>query len=148
MVEQNPNQKKEPEYVYEYPTGNGQQVDDSVEVGGRPEHELEPPHQLSYQEQRHSQQQQLQQQQLLQHHLQQQQQQQQHPHHEHHEIHEHLHLHTKSYPHPKKPGYSAGSGLRSIAQGSADQASSAVSNQVQIFILLLKWFYVEKEFAR
>lgn len=30
---------------------------------------------------------------------------------------------------PKKPGYSAGSGLRSIAQGSADQASSAVSNQ-------------------
>lgn len=29
----------------------------------------------------------------------------------------------------KKPGYSAGSGLRSIAQGSADQASSAVSNQ-------------------
>lgn len=32
--------------------------------------------------------------------------------------------------HPsKKPGFSAGSGLRSIAQGSADQASSAVSNQ-------------------
>lgn len=29
----------------------------------------------------------------------------------------------------KKPGFSAGSGLRSIAQGSADQASSAVSNQ-------------------
>lgn len=29
----------------------------------------------------------------------------------------------------KKPGYSAGSGLRSIAQGSADQASSAVSSQ-------------------
>lgn len=29
----------------------------------------------------------------------------------------------------KPPGYSAGSGLRSIAQGSADQASSAVSNQ-------------------
>lgn len=30
---------------------------------------------------------------------------------------------------PKKAGFSAGSGLRSIAQGSADQASSAVSNQ-------------------
>lgn len=29
----------------------------------------------------------------------------------------------------KKTGYSAGSGLRSIAQGSADQAKSAVSNQ-------------------
>lgn len=28
-----------------------------------------------------------------------------------------------------KSGYSAGSGLRSIAQGSADQASSAVNNQ-------------------
>ncbi|XP_062534474.1 uncharacterized protein LOC134203608, partial [Armigeres subalbatus] len=29
-----------------------------------------------------------------------------------------------------KTGYSAGSGLRSIAQGSADQANSAVANQV------------------
>lgn len=38
----------------------------------------------------------------------------------------------ESYGHSKpsnKPGFSAGSGLRSIAQGSADQASSAVSNQ-------------------
>lgn len=35
---------------------------------------------------------------------------------------------TNSKP-SKKPGFSAGSGLRSIAQGSADQASSAVSNQ-------------------
>lgn len=34
-----------------------------------------------------------------------------------------------SISNPKKPGFSAGSGLRSIAQGSADQASSAVSNQ-------------------
>ena len=30
---------------------------------------------------------------------------------------------------PSKSGYSAGSGLRSIAQGSADQAGSAVANQ-------------------
>lgn len=30
---------------------------------------------------------------------------------------------------PAKSGYSAGSGLRSIAQGSADQAGSAVANQ-------------------
>lgn len=36
---------------------------------------------------------------------------------------------SKSIHHPKKNGYSTGSGLRSIAQGSADQASSAVSNQ-------------------
>lgn len=38
-------------------------------------------------------------------------------------------IHQKSIPTGKKPGYSAGSGLRSIAQGSADQASSAVVNQ-------------------
>lgn len=46
-------------------------------------------------------------------------------HHEHHHLHEHheTYLHTKSLHHTKKPaGYSAGSGLRSIAQGSADQA--------------------------
>lgn len=47
-------------------------------------------------------------------------------HHEHHES----YLHAKHISSSKKPGYSAGSGLRSIAQGSADQASSAVSNQV------------------
>ncbi|XP_031632705.1 uncharacterized protein LOC116346669 [Contarinia nasturtii] len=45
-------------------------------------------------------------------------------HHEHHES----FLHAKHIS-SKKPGYSAGSGLRSIAQGSADQASSAVNNQ-------------------
>lgn len=59
----------------------------------------------------------------------------------HHEHHEHVHVHPKHishhpphhhhhHSHPKKPGYSSGSGLRSIAQGSADQASSAVHNQV------------------
>lgn len=47
-------------------------------------------------------------------------------------------LHAKhSIPLSKSPGYSAGSGLRSIAQGSADQASSAVSNQVCMYFLLL-----------
>lgn len=57
--------------------------------------------------------------------------------HEHHEHHDHIHIHhTKSISHhPKKHGYSAGSGLRSIAQGSADQASSAVSNQVSSFFI-------------
>lgn len=40
-----------------------------------------------------------------------------------------IYAQTKSILHTKKPGFSAGSGLRSIAQGSADQASSAVSNQ-------------------
>lgn len=48
--------------------------------------------------------------------------------HEQHEQHE-SYL-QKSIHHYKKPGYSSGSGLRSIAQGSADQASSAVNNQV------------------
>lgn len=43
------------------------------------------------------------------------------------DLHE-AYLQSKSIPH-KKPGYSSGSGLRSIAQGSANQASSAVSNQ-------------------
>lgn len=42
---------------------------------------------------------------------------------------EQSYVHPKSFPGPKKPGYSAGSGLRSIAQGSADQANSAVANQ-------------------
>jgi hypothetical protein len=37
--------------------------------------------------------------------------------------------HTENV-HSSKPGYSEGSGLRSIAQGSADQANSAVANQV------------------
>ena len=46
-----------------------------------------------------------------------------------HEQHE-SYLHAKHISSSKKPGYSAGSGLRSIAQGSADQASSAVNNQV------------------
>lgn len=50
-------------------------------------------------------------------------------HHEHHES----YLHAKHFSSSKKPGYSAGSGLRSIAQGSADQANSAVNNQVWIF---------------
>lgn len=59
--------------------------------------------------------------------------------HEQHEQHEHheSYLHTKSIGYPKKPGYSAGSGLRSIAQGSADQASSAVSNQVSIGLVFI-----------
>lgn len=57
---------------------------------------------------------------------------------QHHEHHDHIHIHhTKSIGHHKKPGYSAGSGLRSIAQGSADQASSAVSNQVRHIIIIL-----------
>lgn len=37
--------------------------------------------------------------------------------------------HTDSPSPPSKNGYSEGSGLRSIAQGSADQANSAVANQ-------------------
>lgn len=40
--------------------------------------------------------------------------------------------HYDAYAHSgggKKTGYSAGSGLRSIAQGSADQANTAVANQ-------------------
>lgn len=115
----NLSQKKEFEYnEYEYPPGNSQQVEESAEAEGRHhehvhvhQHEHEHPHI------EHS------------HH--------EHPHHDHHEHHEHVHVHhSKSISHPKKPGYSAGSGLRSIAQGSADQASSAVSNQVtsNIFI--------------
>lgn len=70
---------------------------------------------------------------------------QRHDGHHHHEHHDHVHIHhTKSISHQHQPkhGYSAGSGLRSIAQGSADQASSAVSNQVSIpfspFYLLAK----------
>lgn len=63
----------------------------------------------------------------------QQDQRDQHEHHEHHEHHESF-LHAKHIPLGKKPGYSAGSGLRSIAQGSADQASSAVNNQVWHFV--------------
>lgn len=62
-------------------------------------------------------------------------------HHEHHES----YLHAKHISSSKKPGYSAGSGLRSIAQGSADQASSAVSNQVCIFFLLqtnIRWRFI------
>lgn len=61
-------------------------------------------------------------------------QQHEHQRHEHHEHHDHDHIHEHIHIlkpiSQKKPGYSAGSGLRSIAQGSADQASSAVSNQV------------------
>lgn len=34
-------------------------------------------------------------------------------------------VHAKHYPPSKKPGYSSGSGLRNIAQGSANQANSA-----------------------
>lgn len=34
-------------------------------------------------------------------------------------------VHAKHYPASQKPGYSAGSGLRNIAQGSANQANSA-----------------------
>lgn len=54
-------------------------------------------------------------------------------HHEHHET----YLHAKHVSSGKKPGYSAGSGLRSIAQGSADQASSAVSNQASFFLFCM-----------
>lgn len=62
-------------------------------------------------------------------------------HQEHHE-HHHIHHHPKSISHHhKKPGFSAGSGLRSIAQGSADQASSAVSNQVRKYFSLKKNFF-------
>lgn len=56
-----------------------------------------------------------------------------------HQHHDHIHIHHQSksishhHSHHPKPGYSAGSGLRSIAQGSADQASSAVSNQVSFY---------------
>lgn len=99
----NVGQKKDYEYnEYEYPAANSHQVaEDSIEVEGRHEHEIERhPHYPHHTE------------------------------HEHHiEHHEHIHLH-KPHSHSKKPGYSAGSGLRSIAQGSADQASSAVNNQV------------------
>lgn len=52
------------------------------------------------------------------------------------EQHDESYLHLKSIGHSKKPGYSAGSGLRSIAQGSADQASSAVNNQVKRFFFV------------
>lgn len=66
----------------------------------------------------------------------------------HHEHHEHVHLHhTKSISHhPKKPGFSAGSGLRSIAQGSADQASSAVNNQVRKIYFQIDFIEKKKVF--
>lgn len=104
-------QKKEYEFnEYEFPSGNSHPVgDESGETDGRQEHEQEHEHEA-----------------------------QEHVQHHHHEHHEHVHVvHPKHISHhhilhPKKPGYSAGSGLRSIAQGSADQASSAVNNQVRI----------------
>lgn len=65
-----------------------------------------------------------------------------HEQHEHHEQHE-SYLHSKSIHHYKKPGYSSGSGLRSIAQGSADQASSAVNNQVcSLFPIYFVYLFV------
>lgn len=100
---------------YEYQGGNSHPVDeDTVEVGhGEPDHGQESDQQSEHSHEtdpdRHEK--------------------------HHHQHHDHIHVHhTKSIHHPKKPGFSAGSGLRSIAQGSADQASSAVSNQVRKYV--------------
>lgn len=97
-------------YEYQGQGGNSHPVDeDTVEVGqGEPDHGQESDQQADHSHERDPDRR----------------------HEKHH--HEHIHVHhTKSIHHPKKPGFSAGSGLRSIAQGSADQASSAVSNQVR-----------------
>lgn len=57
-------------------------------------------------------------------------------------------LHAKhSIPLSKSPGYSAGSGLRSIAQGSADQASSAVSNQVWMYFFSVVVVHIHLDFV-